>query len=193
MIATALRHSRWSLVALTATAALAGCNDDDRSAFAPSEPMELPAIAAARGPSLGRCTDIAAPAGSKLVYHVYAEGVQIYKWNGTSWAPQGPSATLYSDAARTTKVGTHYAGPTWESNGGSIVVGKLNTPCEVSSADIPWLLLDATRSAAFGVFRDVTSIQRVNTAGGRAPSDPGIVGETRNVAYTAEYFFYRAS
>ena len=193
MIANALRHSRWSLVALTAAAALAGCNDDDRSTFAPSEfaPAEPPAIAAAsQGVDLGQCTNLAAPEGSKLVYHAWAEGVQIYKWNGTSWAFQRPSATLYADAGLRSKVGTHYEGPTWEGNGGGIVVGRLNKPCEVSWTDIPWLLLDGVRSTA-GVFKDVTSIQRLNTAGGRAPSGSGYVGELRSVPYTAEYYFYR--
>jgi hypothetical protein len=61
----------------------------------------------------------------------------------------------------------------------------------VSSADIPWLLLDAVQSGGSGMFHDVSSIQRVNTAGGRAPSAPGSAGEVRNVPYTAEYYFYR--
>ena len=194
MFAHAIRRSRWSLTALAAAAALAGCNDDDRSAFAPSDfaPSEPPAIAAAsRGLDLGQCGDLAAPAGSKPVFHAYAEGVQIYQWNGTSWAPQGPSATLYSDAKRSNKVGTHYSGPTWESNGGGFVVGRVNKPCEVSSTDIPWLLLDGVRRQGPGIFHDVTSIQRVNTWGGRAPSAPGSAGEVRDVAYTAEYYFYR--
>ena len=97
-----------------------------------------------------------------------------------------------SSAAGTGRVGTHYAGPTWKSNSGSLVVGRLNTPCEVGSADVPWLLLDGVRSEGPGIFNGVTSIQRVNTTGGRAPSAPGSVGEVRNVPYTAEYFFYRA-
>jgi uncharacterized protein (TIGR03118 family) len=38
----------------------------------------------------------------------------------------------------------------------------------------------------------VSYVQRVNTAGGLAPSAPGaFVGEERQVPYTAEYFFYR--
>jgi hypothetical protein len=190
MIANALHRSRWSLVALTAAAALAGCDDDDKSAFAPTEP---PAIAAAsRGVDLGQCPDLGAPEGSKLVFHAYAEGVQIYKWTGASWAFQGPSAALYSDARRTDKVGIHYGGPTWESNGGGFVIGRLNKPCEVGPADIPWLLLDGLRSQGAGIFHDVASIQRVNTAGGRAPGAPGSQDEVRNVPYTAEYFFYRA-
>jgi hypothetical protein len=190
MIAPALLHSRWSLVALAAAAALAGC-DDDRSAFAPA--MEQPAIAAGQAVDLGQCDEIAAPQGSQLVFHVWADGVQIYQWNGASWAFQGPSATLYADPTRAAKVGTHYAGPRWESNGGSIVVGRLNRPCEVGPADIPWLLLDGIRSEGLpGIFRDVSSIQRVNTVGGRAPTAPGSPGEVRNVPYSAEYFFYRA-
>src|SRR5262249_20231039 len=158
------------LVALTAAAALAGC-DDHSSAFAPTE--QPPIAAATRGVDLGRCTDLAAPAGSRLVFHAWADGVQIYKWTGASWVFQGPSPTLYADAGHQAEVGTHYTGPTWESNAGGFVVGRLNTPCEVGPADIPWLLLDGVRSAGPGIFRDVTSIQRVNTAGGRAPSDAG--------------------
>jgi Protein of unknown function (DUF3455) len=188
MIAHALRHSRWSFVALAAAATLAGC-DDHSSAFAPTE---QPAIAASIGVDLGTCDELAVPQGSKLVFHAYAEGVQIYQWNGATWAPRGPSATLYADANYTAKVGIHYGGPTWQSNGGSFVIGQLKTPCEVGPADIPWLLLDGVRSKGPGVFNEVASIQRVNTAGGRAPTAPGSPGEVRNVPYTAEYFFYRA-
>lgn len=187
MIAHALHHSRSSLVALAAAAALAGC-DDERSAFAPTE--QPPAIAASQV-DLGGCPDLAAPEGSVIVYHAYAKGVQIYQWNGASWAPMGPSATLYASADHRAKVGIHYGGPTWESNTGGFVVGRLNKPCEVGPADIPWLLLDAVRNQGVGIFHDVTAIQRVNTAGGRAPTASGSPGEVRNVPYTAEYFFYR--
>ena len=39
----------------------------------------------------------------------------------------------------------------------------------------------------------MTFIQRVNTTGGNALSEPGAVdGEVEEVAYTAEYYFYRA-
>jgi len=38
----------------------------------------------------------------------------------------------------------------------------------------------------------VTYIQRVNTTGGLAPSEPGLLeGETKEVPYTAEYYFYK--
>lgn len=132
MIAPALHRSGWSLVAFAAAAVLAGCEDETALG-----PTERPAIAASRDVDLGECDDLGAPEGSTLVFHAYAEGVQIYQWDGTTWAFRGPSANLYADAAGTATIGTHYAGPTWKSNSGSLVVGRLNTPCEVGPADIP--------------------------------------------------------
>jgi uncharacterized protein DUF3455 len=189
MIAHALHRSRWSLVALTAAAALAGC-DDDKSAFAPTEP---PAIAAAsRGVDLGQCTDLGAPEGSKLVFHAYAEGVQIYRWDGAGWTPVGPSAQLFADAKSKALVGTHYSGPTWKSTSGSTVVGEVVDRCTPNPDAIPWLLLRGAKSAGPGVFLGVTHIQRVNTVGGKAPAQAGTVSQVREVPYTADYFFYRA-
>jgi hypothetical protein len=174
---------------LVAVAALAGCSDD--TTLGPTERLAIPA-AASRGVDLGQCDDISVPAGSTLVLHAYAEGVQSYQWDGGTWAPRGPSATLYAEADYTGVIGTHFGGPTWKSNSGSFVVGQLNKPCEVGPADIPWLLLNGIRSEGPGIFEGVRSIQRVNTVGGRAPTAPGSLGELRNVPYTAEYFFYRA-
>lgn len=57
---------------------------------------------------------------------------------------------------------------------------------------IPWLLLGAV-SQGPGVFHRVAFIQRVNTVGGNAPSDPGsFTGEEARIPYTTEYLFYRA-
>jgi hypothetical protein len=146
-----------------------------------------------RAPELGSCGDIAAPAGTTLAQHAYAAGVQVYRWNGTAWTFVAPIATLYANAGLTGKVGTHYAGPTWQHNGGSLVKAALVTPCPVGGGNIPWLLLGATTTETQGAFKGVTHIQRVNTVGGVAPAAPGtMVGEERHVPYTAEYYFYRA-
>ena len=139
---------------------------------------------------------IAVPEGNKVQFHAYAVGVQIYTYNGTtgSWGASVPEAVL-SDADGNI-VGVHYAGPTWESNSGSKVVGmKLagttaNPP--VAANAIPWLLLEAKSTVAPGIFANVSYIQRVNTAGGTAPSTPGTPGQVARVPYTAEYYFYRA-
>jgi hypothetical protein len=123
---------------------------------------------------------------------VFAEGVQIYSWNGTSWVFVAPEADLFADAGGAGLVGIHYAGPTWESLSGSKVVGAVDQRCTVSADDIQWLLLRAVSSDGPGVFGGVTYIQRLNTSGGVAPPAPGTtVGQIARVPYTTEYYFYR--
>jgi hypothetical protein len=133
------------------------------------------------------------PEGNKVAFSTYAEGVQIYRWTGTSWTLVGPDATLYADAEGNGLVGIHYAGPTWESNSGSRVVGRVLKRCTPDPTAIQWLLLEAVYSEGPGIFDRVTYIQRVNTAGGLAPSTPGaFTGDVVRVPYTTEYVFYRA-
>ena len=137
------------------------------------------------------CDDVNAPAGSEAFFHVYARGLQIYRWTGTAWAVT-PSATLYADAGYHGQVGTHYAGPTWESNSGSFVKAARRKDCTPDSNSIPWLLLQTTSTSGPGVFSAVTYVQRVNTTGGLAPTAPGsYINESVEVPYTAEYYFYR--
>jgi hypothetical protein len=135
-------------------------------------------------------TQIAVPAGNKVHFHGYGVGVQIYTWNGTSWGTATPEATLFDHEA---VVAIHFAGPTWESNSGSRVVGAvMPPPVVVDSNAIPWLLLKAVHTNGPGIFADTSYIQRVHTAGGKAPSANGlVVGQVARVPYTADYFFYR--
>ena len=132
------------------------------------------------------------PAGATLAFHTYARGVQVYRWNGQGWQFTGLLATLNTNAGGTGVVGSHYAGPTWEANGGGLIVGALSRRCDVDPANVPWLLLDVVRNERPGVFSRVTHIQRLNTVGGQPPPGSGThVGQVRNVPYTVEYFFYR--
>src|SRR5262245_38513052 len=145
-----------------------------------------------RTPDLGDCQDLQVPAGNKVVFHVYAEGVQIYRWNGANWTFVAPEAVLFANYEDDGAVGIHYAGPTWESVSGSKVVGMVLERCTPDPDAIPWLLLEAVFNEGPGIFRRVTYIQRVNTVGGNAPTDPGdFPGEVARVPYTAEYFFYK--
>lgn len=142
------------------------------------------------------CESIQVEEGNKVSFHTYAVGVQVYRWNGTAWAFIEPVANLYADRGFHGQVGTHYAGPTWESNSGSKVVATRvpNTGCTPNANAIPWLKLEAVDTDGPGTFSRVTFIQRVNTRGGVAPAAPGtFVGEEARVPYTAEYFFYRAT
>ena len=157
----------------------ARANDDNR---APDLPTPL-------------CDSIQVPAGNRVAAHVYARGGQIYRWDGAKWAFVAPSADLFADAGYHGKVGTHYAGPTWESNSGSKVIGMRvpNTGCAPDATAIPWLLLKAISTNGPGIFHRVTFIQRVNTVGGVAPATPGTaINEVAEVPYTTEYYFYRA-
>jgi hypothetical protein len=139
------------------------------------------------------CDIINVPAGNEVAFHAYAIGVQIYRWNGSAWVFLAPVANLYANANYDGQIGTHYAGPTWESNSGSKVVGRRLQGCTPDSSAIPWLLLQKVTSDGPGIFNAITYIQRVNTIGGIAPSTPGsFTGEEQQVPYTAEYFFYRA-
>src|SRR5438552_17113761 len=131
------------------------------------------------------------PAGNKVEYHAYAIGVQIYRWSGSSWVFQAPEAMLFD--ADGNVVGLHYAGPTWESNSGSKVVGARIAGVTVDSTAIPWLLLGAVATDGNGILANTTYIQRVNTVGGKAPATAGTsVGQVASVPYTAEYYFFRA-
>jgi hypothetical protein len=140
---------------------------------------------------LSGCEQLRAPEGSKLAFRALGKGVQIYRWTGTSWSFVAPSATLFADAGGNRAIGTHFAGPTWQSLGGGETVGTVLQRCVPDQNAIPWLLLGAV-STGPGIFHDVTAIQRLNTVGGNAPVTPGTsVGEMANVPYTADYLFYR--
>ena len=138
------------------------------------------------------CDNLKPPAGTRLAAHYYATGVQIYRWIGSAWTLVGPRAVLFADSGRTRKAGTHYAGPAWQTTGGSKVVGRAAQRCSPDSTAIPWLSLDAVSSDSAGDFRRVTFIQRGRTVGGVAPSAAGTsAGEEASVPYSAEYLFYR--
>jgi hypothetical protein len=172
---------------------LAGC--DTEAAVGPDDSAAVaaaPLAAAERSVDLGACDSLRTPEGSVLAFHAFAEGVQVYRWTGSSWAFSGPIATLYADRGGHGIVGTHFGGPTWRANSGGFIVGALSKRCDVAPADIPWLLLTVVRNEGPGVFRGVTHIQRVNTVGGQFPTGSGNAGEVRSIPYTAEYYFYRA-
>jgi hypothetical protein len=131
--------------------------------------------------------------GSKVHFHAYAIGVQIYHWNAAlgTWGASTPDALLFD--ADGNVVGHHYGGPTWESNSGSLVKGTREQGVTVNTNDVPWLLLKGRDQAGKGIFAAVTHIQRLFTSGGVAPLAPGSFdGQEARVPYTAQYFFYRA-
>ena len=142
--------------------------------------------------NLGTCTNLQAEAGAQQIAHVFATGVQIYRWDGNVWTLMSPAAVLTSDAAGSRTVGLHYQGPTWEGIAGSKVTATGAATCTPDPNAVAWLLLNATATNEAGIFAGATQIQRVNTVGGKAPATGGTsVGQLVSVPYSAEYFFYK--
>jgi len=138
-------------------------------------------------------------ANESVAMIVPARGVQIYECRakkgqvgGYEWAFVAPEADLFD--ARGNRIGRHYAGPHWESTDGSKILGTLKERADAPVADaIPWLLLAAKSVGRDGSFSKVTSIQRVNTVGGVAPTggcSQAAAGTPARVNYTADYYFF---
>lgn len=125
-----------------------------------------------------------------LAMVVPAKGVQIYECRAEKWVFVAPEAELFDRSGK--KIGSHYAGPHWESADGSKIVGTVTARADAPKADaIPWLLLTTKSVAGSGAFSKVTSIQRVATTGGLAPAGGCTQsGMTVRVAYTADYYFF---
>ena len=138
-------------------------------------------------------------ANESLAMIVAAKGAQIYQCQSRKdqvgvyeWTFIAPEADLFD--ARGNRIGRHYAGPHWEANDGSRVVGTVKERADAPAADsIPWLLLSAKSVGTDGAFSKVTSIQRLNTVGGAAPSTGcSSAGIQTRVSYTADYYFFTA-
>jgi hypothetical protein len=136
---------------------------------------------------------IAAP-GETVVLSVHAEGAQVYECKaGTdgklSWLFREPIATLMADGKT---VGRHYAGPNWESVDGSAVTAKAagNAPGATAN-DIAWLKLEVIAHRGSGVLSSVTTVQRINTSGGKLDGACDKAGDTKSAPYSADYMFLK--
>jgi hypothetical protein len=136
------------------------------------------------------------PANEQLVLQVHAKGDQIYscKVDGPQpgWTLKAPDAQLFEKNGKA--FGKHFAGPSWEASDGSRVVGKAAANAPSPDADsIPWLLVKVVSQEGAGVLARVTSIQRINTKGGKAPAsgcDGAHAGQEVRVPYSADYLFF---
>ena len=160
--------------------------------------IALPALAAITEPS-GLSEKLRPSANEQVAFVLNAEGVQIYACNPSAndpnayaWAFVAPEATLAEGGA---SIGRHSAGPMWESSSDrSSVRGAVRERQDGGAGNIPWLLLGAIPAGTDGKFAAVTSIQRVATRGGVAPTetcDATKVGQEVRVPYTADYYFYK--
>jgi hypothetical protein len=151
-----------------------------------------------KGPFVATIPDsLKAPEGEKLVLQVHATGWQVYTCAPDSdgkpqWTLKGPDADLHGVKGEV--LGHHFVGPGWKYKDGSEVTGKV--VAHVDSPDpksIAWLLLTATGHSGDGMMSHVTSIQRLNTQGGKPPATACDVSQPTAEArssYSADYYFY---
>jgi hypothetical protein len=135
---------------------------------------------------------IAAP-GETTVLQVHAVGAQIYQCKPDpdghlSWQFREPIATLVQDGKT---VGRHFAGPSWQV-GDSIIVGKAvgHAPGNGPN-DAAWLKLEVTERHGAGPLAEVTTVQRINTAGGNVQGACETEGALRPEPYAADYVFLK--
>jgi len=87
-----------------------------------------------------------------------------------------------------------HTGPSWDAGDGSRIVGTAQASAVAPRPDsIPWLLLQTHSVGGSGRFAAVTSVQRIETAGGTAPDagcTPARIGRTVRVPYAAVYAMY---
>jgi hypothetical protein len=154
---------------------------------------------AAVAPPTGITSAITAPADEEPAFVLRGEGTHAFECrplasdpNRFAWAFATPNVTLY-DAGR--PVARHAAENTWEATGDrSSVSGAPRARQDGGASNLPWLLFRTQSTQDTGLFAGVTSVQRVNTAGGVAPDsgcDASNAGKETRVAVAADYYFYR--
>ncbi|MCP4617171.1 MAG: DUF3455 domain-containing protein [Bradyrhizobium sp.] len=132
--------------------------------------------------------------GETAVVSLHAEGAQVYECKAgadgkLAWVFREPTATLF-EGGKT--VGRHYAGPNWEHADGSAVTGKAvgNAPGATAN-DIPLLRLEVTARRGNGTLANISTVQRINTVGGKLDGACDKAGAYRSVPYSADYVFLR--
>src|SRR5437879_13639948 len=106
------------------------------------------------------------PAGQTLSLVSPATGVQIYECGATKteparfeWVFKAPEADLFDLSGK--KIGIHYAGPTWESNDGSKVVGEVKARADgPAPSAIPWWLMRAKWTSVHGALCEMLAMLR---------------------------------
>ena len=143
------------------------------------------------------------PQTDVLKVKVYATGVQMYnfvldektKKYVLDVSKSTPKAMLFDETGK--QIGTHGKGPFWESSvdqsrveGNPELIKKFPSPNSIA-----WLLLETKKQdkAGYGIFSNITKIQRVETSGGVPPKNANVLyfpDKVVSVPYTAVYYFY---
>lgn len=135
------------------------------------------------------------PANERSFLKVHAKGDQVYSCKADggqfAWTLKAPDAQLFDKNGK--PFGKHFAGPSWQANDGSRVTGKGMANAPSPDADsISWLLVTIIDRSGKGVLARATSVQRINTKGGKAPAsgcDAAHSDQEYRAPYSADYVF----
>jgi hypothetical protein len=112
--------------------------------------------------------------------------------NAYSWFFVAPDLTLF-EGSRT--AGSHNAASRFDSVSDRTSVFTLLGATQPGGVDnMPWAKLRAVPAGESGMFAGVTTIQRVNTAGGVAPAEgcnAASAGVETRVNFSADFYFYK--
>ena len=105
-----------------------------------------------------------------LVLKLHGVGAQLYECKAGAdgklvWTFREPVATLMLDGH---SIGQHYRGPTFEHiDGSAIVIKPTASAPSPDGKSIPWLRADVVDRRGTGALSAATTVQRINTPGGR--------------------------
>jgi hypothetical protein len=190
--------ARPALLSLLCAGLLSACNPSRLTI--PPEAGRAPDAAQPTRPAVALPAALQPGDGERAAFTWRAIGAQIYECRSAGnaapgWVFVAPEADLFNQ--KDEKVGTHGAGPHWAALDGSKVVGSVKARADgATSADIPLLLLSARSEGVAGKMVGISSVQRLNTAGGVAPAagcqSQADVGKRVKPAYSADYVFFTA-
>jgi hypothetical protein len=146
--------------------------------------------------------------GGGVLLHASASGTQDYACTavttdagpGFAWAFVGPEADLANCGGQ--KIGKHFASdggpgmPEWmtTADGTYVIAKRMAAFTPDGGGAIAWLLLREQSTGGAGLLAKTLYVQRLNTNGGLTPAaatcDQDAAGATKQVPYTADYYFF---
>ena len=169
-----------------------------RFAFAILGLAALPALAAIPEPA-GLAPGLRAGANEEPAFMLTARGVNLFQCkarvedpNTYGWFFVAPDATLFEGSR---SAGRHQAVGQFESATDRTTIFGVPRATQPGGANnLPSMAMRAAPTGDTGMFAGVTTIQRVNTAGGVAPAEgcaASNAGAETRVDFSADYYFYK--
>lgn len=145
--------------------------------------------------------DVRVPGGHKVAWETVGKGEITYECRAKAdakdqaeWVFAGPKAVLNDRQGK--QVGSYYGPPaTWEAADGSKLTGTQVAVAPAGAGNLPYQLVKANPAMGAGALTGVAYIQRTALKGGVAPQTPcttATLGQRSQVAYQADYIFWKA-